>query len=533
MSLRSFARLEPLASDLAGRTLTLPLDHLPGKGPLQATRAPRAVCRNVLGMQLEQQQISHDRQRDRAFHPIDVFGDLMLPQPHDAFEFLHQPLDPPPSQVYTDNLPCGHRLGPIGHQNFGLFRPVVAPTCAEHHGDVSQMAQLHAFGIDPTGPAALGIDGRNANLGIFPARQMRHQVFDGFASGKFPRPREGHGVPVAQRLDNGQIDPGGVSRIGGDHDLLAPGRAPELLQHLAKQGVFGLVVGIVFPSDQGEIYRDAIDIPLGHKEDDAEAEDIRMVPAEARFLGHRMLGAPFALEGAVADQIQETILGWGQGLQGLLGEPPQQGFRAPIRRAQQAPVVLVGQVGRTMPGQGLEIGALPVDEVQHQEPAEDQLVPMMETGTQYPQALGHATGQPGQRHGPGLLGDTRSDGHSRSSIPGRTWTVKGFHGSPCANLSPLRSYNNGIQRTRGAPSSRGSLSAAPSGNKNEVIPMSVHPQAAIISSKIKYEWDMFQWLANRIANEWQTSDQMQRNLLLEGCLLHAKVLRDFLIVDLR
>jgi hypothetical protein len=46
----------------------------------------------------------------------------------------------------------------------------------------------------------------------------------------------------------------GIGRIGGDHTLLAPGRAPEILQHLAKQDVFGLVVGSIFPSDQGAIH---------------------------------------------------------------------------------------------------------------------------------------------------------------------------------------------------------------------------------------------------------------------------------------
>jgi hypothetical protein len=66
-------------------------------------------------------------------------------------------------------------------------------------------------------------------------------------------------------------------------------------------------------SNQGEIHGDAIEIPLVY-EDDAEAEDIMMGPVEARFLGHRMLAAPFALEGAVADQIQETILRWWQSL---------------------------------------------------------------------------------------------------------------------------------------------------------------------------------------------------------------------------
>jgi hypothetical protein len=51
-----------------------------------------------------------------------------------------------------------------------------------------------------------------------------------------------------------------------------------------------------------------------------------MVPVEARFLGHRMLGAPVALEGAVAHQIEDAILGWRKSLQGLVGKPLQQGF---------------------------------------------------------------------------------------------------------------------------------------------------------------------------------------------------------------
>jgi hypothetical protein len=80
-----------------------------------------------------------------------------------------------------------------------------------------------------------------------------------------------------------------------------------------------------------------------------------------------------------------------------------------------------------MPSQGLQIGPFAVDEVQHQEPAERQLVPMAETGPQNTQALGHAAGQTSQGHSLGLLGDTRSDGHSRSSIPGSAWTVKDFH----------------------------------------------------------------------------------------------------------
>jgi hypothetical protein len=152
--------------------------------------------------------------------------------------------------------------------------------------------------------------------------------------------------------------------------------------------------------------------------------------AEARSVGHRRLASPLALQGAVADQRPEAILGWGQHLHGLPGEPPPLGLRAPRRRAQQAAVVLVGQVVWTLPGQSFEVGALPVDEGQHQPPAEHQWVPMTATGPQHPQALRDVAGQPGQGHGPGLLGETRSDRHSRASILGMAWTGKGFHAAP-------------------------------------------------------------------------------------------------------
>src|SRR5918999_2814520 len=99
MSSCSSAQLEPLTRDLVCRTLTLPLHHLPGKGPLQAKGTPGAVCRDVLGTQLEQQQISHDRHRDRAFHTIGFSGDLMLTQSYDAFELFHQQLDPPSAKI--------------------------------------------------------------------------------------------------------------------------------------------------------------------------------------------------------------------------------------------------------------------------------------------------------------------------------------------------------------------------------------------------------------------------------------------------
>jgi hypothetical protein len=49
---------------------------------------------------------------------------------------------------------------------------------------------------------------------------------------------------------------------------------------------------------------------------------------------------------------------------------------------------------------------LPIDEMEHQPPAERQVVPMAETASEHQQALGHAAGQTGQGHGLGRLADT-------------------------------------------------------------------------------------------------------------------------------
>jgi hypothetical protein len=84
--------------------------------------------------------------------------------------------------------------------------------------------------------------------------------------------------------------------------------------------------------------------------------------------------------------------GWGQSLQRLVGELPAQGLRAPVCGTHQAPVMLVGQVCRSMPSQRLQIGPFAVDDVEHAQPAEDQLVPVVNARPQHPQALRHLGG---------------------------------------------------------------------------------------------------------------------------------------------
>jgi hypothetical protein len=93
---------------------------------------------------------------------------------------------------------------------------------------------------------------------------------------------------------------------------LAPRGGREVAQQLPKQRVFGLIVGVVLPSEHRAIHREAIDAPLGHQDHDATAEDLRILVTEPGFLRYRMLGAPLALEGAVADQIEDPSAGGGK-----------------------------------------------------------------------------------------------------------------------------------------------------------------------------------------------------------------------------
>jgi hypothetical protein len=340
----------------------------------------------------------------------------MRPQANEPFQVFDQQLHLPPVPLYAQHLSRGDGLQPIGHEDGGLLGPLVAPTLTEHHRDVSQMAQPCEFGIGPTAAAALGVHGRNANLGILPARQMAAERFDRLPRVQLPGPGQGPHVPVTQYLDEGQIGPGGISPIGSDHQLLAPGGTPEIPQHLEKPRIFGLAVGSVGAPDQRNIHQDAIGLPGRHEERDPKAEDVGMVLAEAHLLGYRMLAPPFALENAVTHQMQDAVLGWAKGLQGLLGKPPQQCLRPPVGGPQQTAILLVGQMMSAMLGQSLQMGAFAIQEVPYQEPAKDQA---------------------GQGHGLGLLGDTSSDRPSRSSILGNTWAVKDFHTVNSANLSPL------------------------------------------------------------------------------------------------
>jgi hypothetical protein len=161
---------------------------------------------------------------------------------------------------------------------------------------------------------------------------MCHQRFEAFVIRKLPAPGNGKHVPVIPLLNEPHIGSGGIRRIGDYDDLLTPCRWPEVLQHLPEQGVFGLIALGAFAPHQGKVDRNPLNVPVGQQHHDAKAKDVRMVLAEPGCVGHGMLGPTFALEGAVDDEVYKAIVGRGQSPHGLVDEPPQQGFAAPVCR---------------------------------------------------------------------------------------------------------------------------------------------------------------------------------------------------------
>ena len=59
--------------------------------------------------------------------------------------------------------------------------------------------------------------------------------------------------------------------------------------------------------------------------------------------------------------------------------------------------------------------------------------------------------------------------------------------------------------------------------------MPLHRDAKEIAPKVEYDWDMFVYFSERIKREYLAADKRTKNLLLEGFLLHARILYDFLV----
>jgi hypothetical protein len=145
--------LEPFPQTWLDRTLELRLGDLPREGLFERKRAPGAFRRHVSGTKLHEQQVGHDGDGPRAFDPWRLLGDLMWSQARGALQCFHEQLDRPAPPLHSNHLPS-RPLREIGHQDFGGFRPIVTPVCAQHDGAISAVPHAGLLGLGPGGPAA-------------------------------------------------------------------------------------------------------------------------------------------------------------------------------------------------------------------------------------------------------------------------------------------------------------------------------------------------------------------------------------------
>ena len=128
---------------------------------------------------------------------------------------------------------------------------------------------------------------------------MRHHVFDGLILDRFPGP--GHGADKAPApgrivdgalLDHLDILLGALGRIALHKDPLRPRGRDKAPDHLTKQRIFRLIRWMAFRSDQTKSHRQALHVPVGNQQGQADPEQPGVMFTFPSFLGQGVLCAP-------------------------------------------------------------------------------------------------------------------------------------------------------------------------------------------------------------------------------------------------
>jgi hypothetical protein len=255
-----------------------------------------------------------------------------------------QQLHGPTLLVDTHDL-ARRQFGQIGHQDLGLFRAQVPPTFAQYHGDITHMTQGQARVIRPKDSAtsARGLSGHPGPL-IICMRHIRHEVFDGFLVRGFPGAgtRKDKAPPVGRiglvpLLHHAHVGLGAIGRIAAHYDQFCPGWGDKLTDRLAKQRIFAAIPSVALGQYESKTHREAITVPCGHQQDEAQAKKPRMMLAVAAFLRHRILDTAFVGVAAIAKEIQNAVRRCGPGGHEILRQPAYDQMDVPIGGFEQTP----------------------------------------------------------------------------------------------------------------------------------------------------------------------------------------------------
>jgi hypothetical protein len=202
--------------------------------------------------------------------------------------------------------------------------------------------------------------------------------------------RKCYGEPVGDHLpgcivgialyDQLHIVLGAIRGIALDDNPLGPARRAKVAHHLAKQGIFWLILRMAFGSHQPKRHGQVIRVPVGNQQGKTHPEKPGVMLTFPAFLGQWILRAPLRLLTAVPHEREGSVAGRRQGGKGFLGPPLHQQMDIPIARLQKAAETPDGDRGRCPAGQFFQ-GFPPWEKGLHEDqPTQD------ETMTAFPDA---------------------------------------------------------------------------------------------------------------------------------------------------
>ena len=344
---------------------------------------------DVLFSSADQDEVGNYSYPNRFLDPVDLLGDLMLAKSQAAFELFEKNLNGPSPLVNGKHLSCC-QFDEIGHQYFCVLGTHVTPSFAQNDGDITNMTKTSALSEYPKGLSAFIIS-QSGNPGSLKTsvRDVLNQIAEAFTVFHIPGPGNGkckapNPIPVqrVKLLHQLHVLSGSEARIGcNKHDSGPLGRLKSC-QHLPEQLVFVSIGGMPFGQNNGEIHRDAIDIPLDHQDYKLNAKKESFMFACSALLRYRVLLAPFVFLAPVADNINHLVFRRREGLDSFLRTPVQKNMQAPIPGGEQAPKVPFTDVRRSGLGKSFQGSRAGKNHLHHNQPAENELMTMTKNGRQ-------------------------------------------------------------------------------------------------------------------------------------------------------
>src|SRR5918998_1668655 len=177
---------------------------------------------------------------------------------------------------------------------------------------------------------------------------MGHQVFDGFALNRFPSSWDGEDkTPSAIRVvrialnHHLHIILRAIGGIAFDDNGLGPCRWRKRSNHVAKQVIFRLILGMALGPNQTKRHRQTKHVPTDDEQGKANAEKPGIILAFASFLSQGIFLTLLGLITPITGESQNAIFGWRQDRHGLMSPPVYETMDIPVvsfKQATQAPL---------------------------------------------------------------------------------------------------------------------------------------------------------------------------------------------------